>query len=48
VNAEIENWLNSPNMAGSFSTGTLTIAKNDSDGLRNNFADIASGRVTVK
>jgi hypothetical protein len=48
LDAEIENWLSSQRMAENFPTGSRTVAKSDSDGLRNNFADIASGRVTVK
>jgi hypothetical protein len=47
LDAEIENWLSSPNMAGSFPTGSRTLAKSDTDGVQNHFADIASGKVRV-
>ena len=42
LDAEIENPLSSPNMAGSFPTGSRTLAKSDTDGVQNHFADIAS------
>lgn len=42
LDAEIENSLSSPNMAGSFPTGSRTLAKSDTDGVQNHFADIAS------
>jgi hypothetical protein len=47
LDAEIENWLSSPNMAGSFPAGSRTLAKSDSDGVQNHFADIAAGKVRV-
>lgn len=47
LDAEIENWLSSPNGAGSFPTGSRTLIKGDSDSVRNHFADIAAGRVRV-
>jgi hypothetical protein len=47
LDAEIENWLSSPNMAGSFPTGSRTLAKSDTDSVRDHFADIAAGKVRV-
>jgi hypothetical protein len=48
LDAEIENWLSSPNMGESFPTVSRTVARSDTDGLRNNFADIAAGKVRVE
>jgi hypothetical protein len=49
LDAEIENWLSSPSQAAeSFPTGSRTVAKSDTEGVRINFADIAAGRVTVE
>jgi hypothetical protein len=48
LDAEIENWLSSPSMAGSFPTGSRTLAKSDTDSVRNHFADIAAGNVRVE
>jgi hypothetical protein len=36
------------NMAGSFPTGSRTLAKSDTDSVRNHFADIAAGTVRVE
>lgn len=48
LDAEIENWLSSPRPAESFPTGSRTVAKGDTDSVRDHFADIAAGKVTVK
>ena len=48
LDVEIENWLSSANMAGSFPTGSRTLTKSDSDSVRNHFADIAAGKVRVE
>jgi len=48
LDAEIENLLNSPRMAESFPTNSRTVAKNDADGVRDHFADIAAGTVRVE
>lgn len=48
LDAEIENWLSSQRMAENFSTGSRTVAKSDTDGVRNHFADIAAGTVRVE
>jgi hypothetical protein len=47
LDVEIQNRLNSPRMDGSFATGSRTVAKSDTDGVRINFADIAAGKVRV-
>jgi hypothetical protein len=47
LDAEIEDWLSSPSMGGSFPTGSRTLAKSDSDSVLNHFADIATGKVRV-
>ena len=48
LDTEIENARSSPSpAAGSFPTGSRTVAKSDTDGVRINFADIAAGRVRV-
>jgi hypothetical protein len=47
LDAEIENWLSSSNMAASFPTGSRTLAKGDTESVRGHFADIASGKVRV-
>jgi uncharacterized protein YfaP (DUF2135 family) len=47
LDAEIENWGSSPRPAESFPTGSRTVAKSDTDGVRIHFADIAAGKVRV-
>ncbi len=47
LDAEIENWLSSRRLAGSFSTDSRTVAKNDTESVQNHFADIAVGTVRV-
>ena len=48
LDAEIENTRSSPRPAAeSFPTGSRTVAKSDTDGVRINFADIAAGKVQV-
>lgn len=48
LDAEIENTRSSLRPAAeSFPTGSRTVAKSDSDGVRINFADIAAGKVRV-
>lgn len=44
LNAEIENWLSSQTTAESFPTSPRAVAKNDTDSVRNHFADIAAGQ----
>jgi hypothetical protein len=48
LDAEIENWLRSRHVAESFPTGSRTVAKSDTDSVRNHFADIAAGTVRVE
>jgi hypothetical protein len=48
LDAEIENWLSSQRLAGSFPTGSRTVAKSDTDRVRNHFADIAASKVRVE
>ena len=48
LDAEVENWLSSRQVAESFPTGSRTVAKSDTDSLRKNFADIATGKVRVE
>jgi hypothetical protein len=47
LDVEIKNRLNSPRMDEGFATGSRTVAKSDTDGVRINFADIAAGKVRV-
>jgi len=47
LDTEIENWLGSQRLAGSFPTGPRTIAKSDIESVRDHFADIAAGTVRV-
>jgi uncharacterized protein YfaP (DUF2135 family) len=48
LDAEIENAGSSPRPAAeSFPTGSRTVAKSDTDGVRIHFADIAAGKVRV-
>ena len=47
LDAEIENWLSLQSMAGSFPTGSRTLAKTDTESVQSHFADIASGKVRV-
>jgi hypothetical protein len=47
LDVEIQNRLNSPCMNESFPTGACTVAKSDTESLRKNFAEIASGKVRV-
>ena len=48
LDAEIENGWSSPRpVAESFPTGSRTLAKSDTDGVRIHFADIAAGNVRV-
>jgi len=47
LDVEIQNRLNSPRMDKSFQTGSRTVAKSDTDGVRSHFADIAAGKVRV-
>lgn len=47
LDVEIENRCSSPRMDESVPTGSRTVAKSDTDGLRTNFADIAAGKVRV-
>src|SRR5579864_601963 len=47
LDAEIENWGSPPRPAESFPTGSRTVAKSDTDGVRIHFADIAAGKVRV-
>jgi hypothetical protein len=48
LDAEIENWLGSQPMAENLSTGSRTVAKSDTDSVRDHFADIAAGIVSVE
>ncbi|MGB7850851.1 MAG: hypothetical protein WCF73_08235 [Candidatus Sulfotelmatobacter sp.] len=49
LDAEIENACSSPRPAAeSFPTGSRTVAKSDTDGVRIHFADIAAGKVRVE
>ncbi len=48
LDAEIENLLSSPRIAESFPTGSRSVAKSDTDSVRNHFADIAAGTVRVE
>lgn len=48
LDVEIENLCSAPSsLAWSFPTGSRTIAKSDTYGLRKNFEDIAAGKVRV-
>jgi hypothetical protein len=47
LDAEIENWGSSP-LAESSPTGSRTVDKSNTDSVRDHFADIASGKVTVR
>src|ERR1700739_2689660 len=47
LDAEIENWLSSQRLAGSFPTGSRTVAKSDTESVQSHFADIAAGKVQV-
>jgi len=47
LDVEIQNRLSSARMDESLPTASLTVAKSDTDGLRKNFSDIASGKVRV-
>ncbi len=49
LDAEIENAHRLPRPAAeSFLTGSRTVAKSDTDGVRIHFADIAAGKVRVE
>ena len=48
LGAEIENWLSSQRIAENFPTGSRTVAKSDTDSVRDHFADIAAGTVRVE
>ncbi len=48
LDVEIQNRLISPPTDESLPNPSRTVAKNDTDGLRKNFDDIAAGNVTVK
>jgi hypothetical protein len=48
LDVEIENLLSSQCMAENSSTNSRSVAKNDADGVRNHFADIANGTVRVE
>jgi|ERR1035437_2343608 hypothetical protein len=47
LDVEIQNRLSSPRIDESFPTGSRTVAKSDTDGVRIHFADIAAGKVRV-
>ena len=47
LDVEIQNRLNSSRTNESLATDSCTVAKNDTDSLRKNFADIAAGKVRV-
>ena|ERR1035437_8652963 len=47
LDVEIENGRSSPRPTESFPTGSRTVAKSDTDGVRIHFADIAAGKVRV-
>jgi hypothetical protein len=48
LDAELENARSSPRPAAeSFPTGSRTVSKSDTDGVRINFAEIAAGKVRV-
>jgi len=48
LDVEIRGRLNSPRMDESLPAPSRTLPKNDTDGLRKYFDDIAAGRVTVR
>jgi hypothetical protein len=48
IDAEIENWLIEQRLAGGSPTGSRTVAKCDTENVRNHFADIAAGTVRVE
>ena len=47
LDAEIENWLESPRQPGSSPRASRTVAKTDTESVRSHFADIAAGTVRV-
>ena len=47
LDAEIENWGSSP-LAESFPAGSRTVDKNNTESVRDHFADIAAGKVRVE
>ena len=47
LDVEIQNRLNSRRMDETLQEDSRTVAKSDTDSLRKNFADIASGKVQV-
>jgi hypothetical protein len=48
LDVEIENARTSPRSAESFPIGSHTVAKSDTDSVRDHFADIAAGKVRVE